>query len=275
MNASIASGLTPAELDTYHRQGLVRPDCRLAPQLRQSLLALTEQTLDSLPGQRPESINCPHVSGWNPGLPEALCDQWLALAGHPALLERVRSVLGPDVILWGSQLFCKPAGDGLEVPWHQDGQYWPIRPLSTCSVWLAIDDATPENGCMRFIPGSHRERAVVPHRLDERDGLALNQSADDAHFDVDSAADDSLRAGEFSLHDVYLIHGSNPNRSGRRRAGAVFRYMPASSYFDRDSGLGDGSQHFKTRFHQRPLFLMCGDAHSNVTLISRHPDYRA
>lgn len=273
--AASAAGLSAAELAAYRRDGLVRPGCRLDPARRAALLALTEQTLQSLPGVRPESINCPHLRGWNPGLPDAVADAWLDLAGLPQLLDRVVDVLGPDVILWGSQLFCKPAGDGLEVPWHQDGGFWPIRPLSTCTVWLAIDDVDAGNGCMRYIPGSHRAAAVVPHRLDEREGLALNQRADEACFDVAAARDDALRAGEFSLHDVYLIHGSNPNRSARRRAGVVWRYMSARSLFDRELGLGDGSRHFRTRFAERPLYLMSGDAGANTTLIDRHPAYRS
>lgn len=269
-----AAELSAAELGIYHRDGLVKPSFRLPPEQREFLLGLTAKTLDALPGVRPESINCPHVSGWIENLPGSLSEQWLAVAGWPEFVDRVASVLGPDIILWGSQLFCKPAGDGLEVPWHQDGGYWPIEPLNTCTVWLAIDNAGTENGCMRYIPGSHRHREVVPHELDERKNLALNQTANPAHFDESSARDDELLAGEFSLHDVYLIHGSCPNTSAKRRAGLVWRYMSAKSFWNRKTVLGDGSSHFRTRFAERPLYLMRGQAHRNTTIISKHPAYR-
>jgi hypothetical protein len=55
----------------------------------------------------------------------------LDLACHPDILDAVEQVMGPDLILWGSLVFSKPAGDGLAIPWHQDGQYWPVRPMRT------------------------------------------------------------------------------------------------------------------------------------------------
>ena len=66
----------------------------------------------------------------------------------------VEAPIGPDVILWGCRIFCKPGGDGLEVPWHQDGHYLPIRPLATCTVWLALDRSDVGNGCLRVTPPS-------------------------------------------------------------------------------------------------------------------------
>ena len=65
--------------------------------------------------------------------------EFLQLAQEPLLLEAVAQVLGSDFALWGCQIFCKPGGDGMEVPMHQDGEYWPIRPLKTVTVWLALD----------------------------------------------------------------------------------------------------------------------------------------
>ena len=99
------------------------------------------------------------------------------LKGHPAfldialdkeLLDLVSCVIGDDIVMWGCQIFCKPGSDGMEVPMHQDGQYWPIRPLATCTVWLAIDDSDRENGCLTVIPGSHRDRVHFRHRNPHR-----------------------------------------------------------------------------------------------------------
>ena len=264
--------LSPAEREIYDSEGLVKPEARLPEETMAPMCDLLAETLEATSGQPPESIVCPYLPGWN-NLPEELSAQWLDIAGTPLFLDYVSAVLGPDIILWGGQLFCKPARTGLEVPWHQDGQYWPIRPLATCSLWLAIDDVTVANGCMRYIPGSHQNSELFPHRDDAREDLVLNQVTEDAYFDETTAKDDELAAGEFSLHDVFLVHGSQPNRSGQRRAGYVLRFMPSASLFNRSADKQSGSAHFQTRFATRPIYLMRGDAGANSDLISRHPRY--
>ena len=158
----------------------------------------------------------------------------------------------------GIQLFCKPAGTGLAVPWHQDGHFWPIRPLATCTVWIAIDDVTLENGAMRFVPGSHRERLLFEHEPSTSEEMALNASLAPRYLDLSKAAADELPAGALSLHDVYLIHGSEPNRSNKRRAGFTIRYMPATSHYDRALAKS-GSNLVDTKLADRPIFLLRGE----------------
>ena len=75
---------------------------------------------------------------------------FLELARDPAIVDLVSSVIGNDGILWSAHVFCKPAGEGYETPWHQDGLYWPIRPLATCTVWLALEPSTQASGCQRL-----------------------------------------------------------------------------------------------------------------------------
>jgi hypothetical protein len=261
MNApqSITSrqALSPSELSEYRRDGLVRPAFRFDTATLTGLQSLLEETLDATPGQRPESLVCPHIEGMN-GLPKAITDRWLELCSNPALLDMVEQVIGPDIFLWGSQMFCKPAGTGLSVPWHQDGHFWPIRPLATCTVWIALDNVDAENGGMMFIPGSHRTRELYPHADQPSEESALNAELTPEHVDLTKAEVDSLPAGCLSLHDVYLIHGSEPNRSPRRRAGFVIRYMPATSHYDREQARA-GSNLVNTRLADRPLFLMRGE----------------
>ena len=170
----------------------------------------------------------------------------------------MESVIGPDIILWSSGVFCKPAGVGREVPWHQDGQYWPLRPLATCSVWVAIDDSRPENGCMRYIPSSHAPRRLYAHEHAREDDLVLNRRVSPSEFDAASARDDVLRAGELSIHDVYLIHESNPNRTGSRRAGYAMRYFPGTTLYDREMDVGQSSDIGVSDFAQRPIWLARG-----------------
>ncbi len=102
---------------------------------------------------------------------------WLDHAAMPEVLDMVGQVIGPDFLLWGTTVFGKPAHSGKETPWHQDGEYWPIRPLATCSVWIAMDAATKENGCLRVIPGS-RDKRLMGHDTNNSDGLTPEPAAE-------------------------------------------------------------------------------------------------
>ena len=258
--------LTDAELDTYRTQGLVIPRYRIPAERLQGMRAALERLIAENPRVRPEHL----VLRWGGGsdaLPTHAA--FLEYAQAPDVLDLVSQVIGPDVILWGAHVFCKPAGAGLEIPWHQDGQYWPIRPLATCTVWIALDDSTPENGCMRYIPGSHRARTIHHHRPDERPDLALNQTV--AAVDAGRARDVVLAAGELSIHDVYLIHGSGANRSGRRRAGFAIRYMPATSLYDRTLAYTGGAAAIRQNMAVRPIYLVRGiDRHGENDLTIGH-----
>ena len=249
--------LGPAELDAYRRDGLVVAPMRLPDQLLERMRASLERLLGSAEGIPPESLICPHIP-FGSRHDAAAAREWFAYCSEPRILALVEQVLGPDIILWGSQVFCKPAHTGREVPWHQDGQYWPIRPLATCSVWIALDDVDAENGCMRYIPGSHASRTVYRHRTSGRAGIVLNQELEPDELDEGRARDDCLHAGELSLHDVYLVHGSRANRSGRRRAGFVIRYMPATSLFDRSIDRAQSQAGVSFSLSRRPIWLVRG-----------------
>lgn len=249
--------LAQSEIDSYQENGFVVPKFRLSGEKLEKLQAALDATLRDNAEIRPEKLVSVHIAGQNR---EGVVGHsaFLDLAHDQDILDLVSAVLGEDLILWGCQVFCKPAGDGLEVPWHQDGQYWPIRPLANCSVWLALDDSKIENGCLRVIPGSHKKAELFPHILETRGNLTLNQRVDDASFAVETAADVELEAGQMSLHDVYMIHGSNPNTSSKRRAGVVLRYMPATSHFKRDMYDTTDKNGFLVDFSTRPLWLVRG-----------------
>jgi ectoine hydroxylase-related dioxygenase (phytanoyl-CoA dioxygenase family) len=152
---------------------------------------------------------------------------------HPRLVAHVRDLLGDDVIGWGSHFFCKMPGDGKRVSWHQDASYWPLTPSKTVTAWLAIDDADVENACMRYLPRSHWHGHLTYTLTENDDSNVLNQTVTDAARFGDPV-DVELRAGEISLHSDLLVHGSEPNRSTRRRCGLTLRYCPA----DVRAGLG-------------------------------------
>ena len=249
--------LTAHEIAQYQRDGWVRPTFRLPePQVAQMRDAL-DDLIARNPGVRPEKLVSAHIEGDN-GEGVRGSKAFLDLALDPQIVELVSGVLGDDIILWGCHVFCKPPGDGYETPWHQDGHYWPIRPLATCTVWVALEASDRGNGCLRVIPGSHQGKQLHDHLHEDRSDLTLQQRLAPGTFDETTAVDIELQPGEMSLHDVYMIHGARPNTSTRRRTGVALRYMPSTSLFDRALRPVHGKTGVPVNFAQRPLWLLRG-----------------
>lgn len=238
--------LTSAEIVQYHDDGYVTPD-----------FCLDETTLDDIREAHARLVKRhPEFSDYCSAL--LAYDTWfLTVARQPAILDMVEQVLGSDFALWNSSFFAKPAKVGTRTPWHQDGEYWPIEPLATCTVWIALDASTTQNGCLRVIPGSHKSKQLAKHNRSDAPNIALNLELDQNAFDESEAVDIVLQPGEVSLHDVYLYHGSEPNGSDHSRRGMTLRYMPTSSIYCHDD---------ETRFERngrldmsnRTIYLMRG-----------------
>jgi non-heme Fe2+,alpha-ketoglutarate-dependent halogenase len=144
----------------------------------------------------------------------------------PRIVRHIKDLLGDDVVAWGSHFFCKMPGDGKRVSWHQDSSYWPLTPSMAVTAWLAIDDASVENACMRYIPGSHH-LGHLTYTLSEGDEAnVLNQTVAGADT-LGEPVNVELKAGEISIHSDLLLHGSEANQSNRRRCGLTLRYCPA------------------------------------------------
>jgi ectoine hydroxylase-related dioxygenase (phytanoyl-CoA dioxygenase family) len=251
-----AAGLTAAEVDAYGRDGQVTPAWRLPPDLLDRMRGSLDRLVAARADVRPDFIALPHVP-WDGADDLEIAREFFEYATQRAFLDVVEPLIGPNIILWASTVFCKPPREGLEVPWHQDGQYWPIRPRATVTMWIALDDSTVENGCMRVIPGTHR-MGDFTHEVSDREDLVLNNVLNDTRLDLTTARDVILEAGQFSLHDIDLVHGSQPNRSARRRAGFAIRYMPSTSHYDRSLSMGGGSNTAPVEFPRRPIWLVRG-----------------
>ena len=242
--ASVSTALTKEQVRRYHADGYVIPHFRLP----EEALADIRARHDRLLTKHPEFADyCPAVLAFDPG--------FLAVARFAPILDMVEQLIGGDFALWNSSFFAKPARVGTKTPWHQDGEYWPIRPLATCSVWIAVDAAGPENGCLRVIPGSHRRRQLGKHDFNGAEGLSLPLEIRADEFDQTAARDIVLQAGQVSLHDVFLVHGSEPNRSSTPRRGMTLRYMPTTSVYRRD--LAD-RRSGPLAMSERTLYLMRG-----------------
>lgn len=198
-------------------------------------------------GRRPEHLDKPHVD--DPG--------FLTLCSKPAILDAVERFIGPNIVLFSSHIICKAKGDGLAVPWHQDAVYWPLEPMNVITCWLAIDDSTVENGCMRVIPGTHTAGPIEHVDIERPEDKVLHRGVPTDRFDESTAADCIIPSGGGSFHAPYLIHGSAPNVSSKRRCGFTMRFMPTETRLVREGPL---SQWFK----DHPLYLLRGEDRGGV-----------
>ncbi len=152
--------------------------------------------------------------------------EWASrLATDPRLLNIAEAVLGPDILIHSTTIFHKRPLSGTYVTWHQDGYHMELGKPDLLSVWVALSDSNPENGCLRLVPGSHKN-GRLPHGQDavaERNlltsGLEISVAVDETE-----ATDVVLREGEVSLHHVNIVHGSRPNDSAFSRMGFAIRY---------------------------------------------------
>lgn len=153
------------------------------------------------------------------------------LVGETKLLNIVEDFIGQNIALFAAHYIAKPPFVGQAVLWHQDGTYWPLEPMEVISIWLAATDSTVENGCMRVIPGTQNIKLLLKEELQEvSDGKnVLGSGIYPSQIDDTDAVDIQLNAGDVSLHNPNIIHGSNPNNSDSWRIGLTIRYIPTST----------------------------------------------
>jgi ectoine hydroxylase-related dioxygenase (phytanoyl-CoA dioxygenase family) len=152
---------------------------------------------------------------------------WIRLISDDRLVDIAELFVGPDVAVFASHYISKPPFSGQPVLWHQDGAFWPLQPMQVVTLWLAVDHSTPDNGCVRLIPGSHtmdsapmRDNTEVDNVLGQEIAVAVDESR---------AVDVSLRPGDVEVHHPNIVHGSNANTSPHRRCGLTIRYIPTST----------------------------------------------
>ncbi len=147
-------------------------------------------------------------------------------ATHPRLVDIIADLLGSDdVKMYGDQLFMKAAVTGTAQPWHQDSASWrDIFPMDLVTAWTAIDQAMIENGCLNFVPGTHRWGMMRKAQLD--------WFLEDLGSEQWPIVPAPLSPGSVSFHHSLVLHQSNANLSGQRRRGYAVHYMRAASQRD-------------------------------------------
>jgi non-heme Fe2+,alpha-ketoglutarate-dependent halogenase len=208
--------LTDRQIEQYRRDGYVCPvpvmPAGEAAQLRRKLEAFEATQGGRLePAQRSRAF---------------LLFKWLDdLIRDPRVLDPIEQLIGPDILCWSTIFWIKEAGSKSFVSWHQDNTYWGLSSRNVVTAWFAVADASVEAGCMKVMPGTHTGE-TLPHEdtYDADNMLTRGQSI--RGLDEARAASMPLTAGEMSLHNYCLAHGSGPNLSSDRRIGVSMHFMP-------------------------------------------------
>ncbi len=212
--------LSTAEIAQYHETGQVGPVPALSSlevNYFRSALEAAEATLGTTLTNAPGQIRAK----------THLLYPWMAeLVRHPAILDAVESLIGPNLLVYHLTCWLKEPGDGQFVSWHQDGTYFGLEPFEHVTAWVALSDATRETGCIRFLPGSHKS-GQRDHILGETKGnLLSNGQRVDLKVPEERAIDIVVPKGEVSFHHTHLIHASRPNEGTERRLGIGISYIP-------------------------------------------------
>ena len=214
--------LTPDQVGQYQRDGYLFP-----------LDVFDEKRVANILGELEQAYVVARKKGLNSELAQLLRanTHYLlpfvsAVARSPQLIDRVESILGPNILLWSAEFFIKGAHTDKIVSWHQDLTYWGLGETDQeLTAWLALSDVNIESGCMRFVTGSHHQQ-ILPHR-DTFDAANLLSRGQEVAVDVaeDDAVDVVLDPGQVSFHHGRIFHSSGPNRSAHDRIGLAYRFL--------------------------------------------------
>lgn len=224
--------LSREQVECYREQGYVAGirvlDDRQIEALREALARLTDEShpghslfyeYHSNESQDADTALFHALGAWR--IEQAFHD----ILWNPRVLAPAAQLVGGPVRFWHDQLFCKPARHGGVVAWHQDYSYWTrTEPLAHLTCWIGLDDSTKENGCLYYVPGSHRWNLLpvtgLTGNMDEiRTVLTDEQKAAFRPVPVE------LKRGECSFHHALLVHGSYENRSERGRRATLVNFF--------------------------------------------------
>ena len=162
------------------------------------------------------------------------------LLWNPAFVVPASQLLGGAVRFWHDQLFCKPAKHGGVVAWHQDYSYWTrTTPMGHLTCWIGLDDADESNGCVQYIPGSHRWD-LLPITGLAGDMNAIREVLSEEQWSQFRPSPAVLKKGEAVFHHPLMIHGSRENTTDRPRRATVLNVCLDGTLSDSDEPLLDG-----------------------------------
>ena len=220
------SGLTKEQIEFYHEQGYIAPldvfTAQEAAEMRSELERLEKSHPNAVTGRNRNNVH--YVT--------PLFDR---IAHHPKILDYVESIIGANILVCGTTLFIKEPEQRGFISWHQDAKYIGLEPYNWVTGWLALTDVSVENGCMYMWPGSHKVGELDHLDTFGKDNL-LTRGQTVQNVPDDKTVPLVMRAGQFSLHHPWVVHGSGHNVSNDRRIGfAIQSYIGT----DVDEVLGD------------------------------------
>jgi phytanoyl-CoA hydroxylase len=188
---------------------------------------------------------------------------WVRILTDPRLLDIGQGIApflhSGNIALFSSHYFLKQPRTGMNVLWHSDGSYWPIKPMDVCTLWVAVDRSDRENGCLRIVKGTHTEslKELKPDRS-VKNVLGSATHKDD-EIDPSSIVDLVLNPGDVSVHHPNIVHGSDANKSDRRRCGLTIRYISTQTL---------------VLDPEQPVMLLRGKGQEGTNVYRSWPPYR-
>jgi non-haem Fe2+, alpha-ketoglutarate-dependent halogenase len=213
--------LSDAEIARYHRDGFLFPVDAFSPEEARGFRGRLEG-FEQSDGRR---------FGKGHNFKPHLLFPWIdELVRHPALLDPVEDIIGPDIRLFHFTIWPKEPGDPAFVSWHQDATYFALEPAVHITVWLALTEVTVAAGAVEVVPGSHTRGQLRHGQFNEPENLLSRGQTLTDEFSHDGSVFMTLKPGQMSLHHTHLIHRSGPNQSNDRRLGFGISYIPTSAW---------------------------------------------
>ena len=222
--------LDQEQRDHYHRQGYVVVRGLIDPQALDALQREVDGLHERMAADAPPEVGVSWEElepGHAPRIRQLMHSQQVcptidAISRGDAVLDIMEQLIGPDILLFHSKLMMKSAKDGTFTPWHQDWGYWRHHSAEPSQVncMLAIDPATEANGCIRFVPGSHRQ-GPIDHQDLKTSSFSIGLEGD---LDAYEAVPVIMDPGDAVFFGPLVIHGSAPNTSGQHRRANTFAF---------------------------------------------------
>jgi ectoine hydroxylase-related dioxygenase (phytanoyl-CoA dioxygenase family) len=219
--------LTPSQIDFFNENGFLRIPKVFTPE---EIRAMSEE-LDSLI-QDWATTNIGWTGPWrqvymSPDIEKRsmlthlhdlhfYSEAWCKAVANHRLVEAMADLLGPNVELHHTTLHCKPPETGMPFPMHQDSPFYRHEGPGYIDALVHIDDATSENGCLKFIPGSHK-RGHLEHILQMPDGTGCSPHLPTDQYRLQDAVECPAESGDVVAFSIYTVHGSEINRTDRWR----------------------------------------------------------
>ena len=205
--------------DRFFADGFLFPVTVFSPEQAQGYraeLEALERRLSGIKTGNKNQLNYPHL----------LFRFANAICRDEKLLNVVESILGPDILVWGSTFFIKEPKTVTYVSWHQDMKYWGLSDTDgQVSAWIALNNVSQANGCMQFLPKTHLGEMVDHKDTFSDDNFLTRGQEADFTLDEEEIVHIELTAGQASFHHGKLLHASPPNHSDDRRIGYAIQFI--------------------------------------------------